>query len=115
MDAMRQLAWSCAPGLIVGVVLAVWNARQKRLEEERKAEAKRMEHERREAENARVKSETLRIALVVATAKLSYAVAMAVKRGHPNGEIEEGIEAYNQSLEQFREFEREQLVRNTEI
>lgn len=40
---------------------------------------------------------------------------MAVKRGHPNGEIEEGIEAYNQSLEQFREFEREQLVRNTEI
>ena len=37
MDAMRQLAWSCAPGLIVGVVLAVWNARQKRLEEERRA------------------------------------------------------------------------------
>lgn len=115
MDAMTQLAWTCAPGLIVGVVMAVWNARQKRAEEDRKAEAKRVEREHREAEEARVKSETLRIALVLATAKLSYAVAMAMKRGHPNGEIEEGIEAYNASLERFRAFEREQLVRKTDI
>ena len=66
-------------------------------------------------EEARVKSELLRISLVLATAKLSYAVAMAIKRGKPNGEIEDGIAQYNKSLERFREFEREQLVRNVDI
>lgn len=104
MDVLTRLAWSCAPSLIVGIVLAVWGARQKKTEAERKA-----------AEEARVKSELLRISLVLATAKLSYAVAMAMKRGKPNGEIEEGIEVYNKSLERFREFEREQLVRNMDI
>ena len=102
MDTLIRLAWSCAPGLIVGVVLAVWGARQKKREAEQKTE-----------EEARVKSELLRISLVLATAKLSYAVA--IKRGKPNGEIEDGIAQYNKSLERFREFEREQLVRNVDI
>lgn len=104
MDTLIRLAWSCAPGLIVGVVLAVWGARQKKREAEQKTE-----------EEGRVKSELLRISLVLATAKLSYAVAMAIKRGKPNGEIEDGIAQYNKSLERFREFEREQLVRNVDI
>ena len=104
MDSIMQLAWACAPGLIVGIVLAVWGVIQKRHETERNT-----------AEEARVKSELLRISLVLATAKLSYAVAMAIKRGKPNGEIEEGIAQYNKSLERFREFEREQLVRNTDV
>ena len=102
MDSIMQLAWACAPGLIVGIVLAVWGVIQN-------------ETERKTAEEARVKSELLRISLVLATAKLSYAVAMAIKRGKPNGEIEEGIAQYNKSLERFREFEREQLVRNTDV
>ena len=31
---------------------------------------------------------------VKASGALSYATAMAIKRGHPNGEVEKGIEAY---------------------
>ncbi|MEI3501055.1 MAG: hypothetical protein V8Q39_06095 [Anaerovoracaceae bacterium] len=54
----------------------------------------------------------LRISLLVATAQLSRAVAMAIKRGSPNGEIEEGLEQYNMAMEEFREFEREQIVKN---
>lgn len=104
METWMRLAWSCAPGLIVGIVLAVWAAWQKKNEGERKAE-----------EDRRVKSEMLRLSLVLATAKLSYAVAVAIKRGSPNGEIEDGVEQYNKALERFREFEREQLVRNTDI
>ena len=60
----------------------------------------------------RRKSEMLRISLLVATAQLSRAVAMAIKRGSPNGEIEEGLEQYNMAMEEFREFEREQIVKN---
>jgi hypothetical protein len=35
---------------------------------------------------------------------------MAIKRGTPNGEVEEGIEAYENALEQYRKFEREQIT-----
>ena len=53
----------------------------------------------------------LMIDLQLATAKLSYAVAMAIKRGTPNGEVEDGIKAYDKALEEFREFERDQISR----
>ena len=47
--------------------------------------------------------------LELAAAKLSYATAMAIKRGKPNGEIEDGIEQYEKALEAFEKFEHEQL------
>lgn len=47
--------------------------------------------------------------LELASAKLSYAAAMAIKRGKPNGEIEEGIKQYEKALDKFREFERSQI------
>lgn len=49
------------------------------------------------------------IDLQLATAKLSYATAMAIKRGTANGEVEEGIKAYRKALVEFQEFEREQI------
>ena len=47
--------------------------------------------------------------LQMATAKLSYAVAVALKRGEANGEVEKGVESYEKALEKFQEFERKQL------
>ena len=49
------------------------------------------------------------ISLLVATAELSYAITMAIKRGSPNGEVEVAVKRYNKAMEKFREFEREQL------
>ena len=103
MELWTTLLWSCAPGLIVGLVLSIWGAIQKKRYSEQKSE-----------EEARLESEMLKISLVLTTAKLSYAVAMAIKRGSPNGEIEEGVEEYKKSLEKFRKFEREQLIRNVD-
>ena len=40
------------------------------------------------------------------TAKLSYAIAMAWKRGTPNGEVEDGIEQYKEAMTAFKKFER---------
>lgn len=90
------------PGIIVGIILAFWNRGQKKRDDKNS-----------EREDERQHSEELRISLLVASAQLSYAVAMAIKRGSPNGEIEEGIKEYNKAMEKFRKFEREQLIKNT--
>ena len=90
------LFWAVLPSLIVAVVMAIWNAREKKRYEEA-----------RERESQRLKSESLRISLLLAAAKLSYATAMAIKRGHANGEVEVGVDAYKKAMRDFKEFERE--------
>ena len=101
MGTLTQLLWAILPGLIVAIVMAIANRRQARKDQK---DANK--------ERARMRSEELRISLLVATAQLSYAVAMAIKRGSPNGEVEEGIKQYNKAMSKFREFEREQMAQN---
>ena len=60
-----------------------------------------------EGEQRRRLGERIQITLILAVAKLSYAVAMAYKRGQPNGEMEEAIEQYKESMNAFKRFERE--------
>ncbi len=90
---------SLIPSIVVGLVLFYWERRQKK----RDAKAK-------EDETARVESDLLRLDLEVATAQLSYAVAMAYKRGHANGEMESAIDKYEEAMSKFREFERKKIV-----
>lgn len=101
---LSQLLWAVAPSLVVGIIMALWNKQQKSRENARK-----------DAETAQVKSETLRISLLLATAQLSYACAMAIKRGSPNGEMETAFAQYNEAMQTFRNFEREQLVKTTDL
>lgn len=99
------VAWcvsALAPGIVVGIVLGVWERRKKREEEHSKIQAA-----------MQVECEMIRIDLLVATAQLSYAVAMAYKRGHANGEMESAIEAYEGAMTKFRKFERKQMAINT--
>ena len=97
---MEQLLWASAPGVLTGIVLAVFSARQRQRDKSQQ-----------EVERARERESLLNINLTFATAQLSYAVAMAVKRGSPNGEVEEGVRAYEKALAEYREFEREQVSR----
>lgn len=90
---------SLVPSIVVGLVLFYWERRQK------KRDAKRTDEE-----SARIESDLLRLDLEVATAQLSYAVAMAYKRGHANGEMESAIEKYEEAMSKFREFERKKIV-----
>ena len=90
---------SLVPSIIVGLVLFYWERRQK------KRDAKRAEEE-----STRIESDLLRLDLEVATAQLSYAVAMAHKRGHANGEMESAIDKYEDAMSKFREFERKKVV-----
>ncbi len=98
MDVLHEAFWAIVPGIIVGVVMAVWNKWQKAGEQRQ-----------REREQNADKGEVLKLSLLVAAAQLSYAVAMAVKRGKPNGEIEVGVQQYNVAMEKFRNYEREMI------
>ena len=98
MDSILVFLEAILPSLLVGVVMAFYN---------RKQSIKHREMDERER-NARRKDK-LEIALLVATAELSYAISMAIKRGSPNGEIEKAIERYDYAMTRFRDFEQDQL------
>ena len=57
---------------------------------------------------ARKEEAMLSLELQMATAKLAYSVAMAIKRGEPNGEVEEGIKAYETAKSKYYRFLSEQ-------
>lgn len=101
MDELTKFLWAVGPSLTVAIVMAIFNSRQKDREN---AEAQR------EAE--RVKSEALRLDLLLAAAQLSYATTMALKRGSTNGEVEPAVEQYNKAMDKFRKFEREQIAKS---
>ena len=87
------------PSIVTSSVVFYMQRAQKKRDDKAEGKAK-----------ARRTAERLSLDLQMAIAKLAYAVAMAIKRGTPNGEVEEGIEAYENALEQYRKFEREQIT-----
>lgn len=99
LSAIVSAVWAVAPGLITGIVLAAFSRRQKRRDDA--AEERRQEYQQKEI---------VKLNLLVASAELTRATAVAVKYGHTNGEMTEGLRRYNEAIEQFREYEREQLI-----
>ena len=55
-------------------------------------------------EQARKEESLLLLELVMASAKLSYACAVALKRGKANGEVEEGAKAYEDAKTKYYHF-----------
>lgn len=98
---IESLIGAVAPSFFVGLVLFYWERRQKKKDQQNNLHEKNV-----------FEGEMFRIDLEVATAQLSYAVAMAVKRGHANGEMETAIAKYEEAMEKFRKFERKQMAIN---
>lgn len=99
MDALLWILEKALPSLLVGLVLAVYNRRENKKEKERE---KREETRREEA--------LLSLELNMSNNKLSYATAMALKRGTANGEVEEGIEAYQKAKDKYYAFLNKQAI-----
>lgn len=99
MELLAQILWAVLPGILTGIVLAVWNRKQKRRDDSA---------DQREAERHR--GEIVQLDLLVATAELTRATAVAVKYGTTNGEMAEGLRQYNEAISKFREFERERIA-----
>ncbi len=82
-----------APSVITGIGVFYWQRGQKRRDAEVDARA-----------SARKKEGLLALELQMATAKLAYAVAVAIKRGTPNGEVEDGVRAYDEARQKYLSF-----------
>ena len=81
------------PTIATGIALFYWQRAQKKRDRDNEIHAE-----------ARKTEALLSLELQMATAKLSYAVAMAIKRGTPNGEVEEGVEAYTKAKDKYTNF-----------
>ncbi|MBO5969673.1 MAG: hypothetical protein J6S14_14360 [Clostridia bacterium] len=92
-DWLLALISAITPSIICGVFMVHYNRKQNK---------KDAAVEKRAAE--RKKESLLALEMNMANAKLSYAVAMAVKRGKPNGEVEEGIAAYEAARKKYLQF-----------
>ena len=89
----ESIFWAVLPALIVGVVLAIFNRKQNKRDKEAEKHAE-----------ARKEESLLALDLQMANAKLAYATAMALKRGHANGEVKDGIKAYEQAKKNYFDF-----------
>ena len=100
LDTLFQ---SVFPSLLVSVLMLIINSRQKRRENERDRRQEKLVA-------ARNRESVLHLNLQMATAKLAYANAMAIKRGRPNGEIEEGVSAYETAKKEYLNFLNQQAT-----
>lgn len=96
---LEQFLTAILPSLCVSVIMLYFSSRQTKRDKRQ-----------RDNEEQKKRSEKTQLSLLLATAKLSYACAMAMKNGHPNGEIEDGIEQYKEAMTSFKQFERELIV-----
>lgn len=101
MDGFWSVVQAALPSLLVSIVMAVFGRKQKK-----------RDAATREREEARLEAENVQVSLLVAAAKLSYAVAMAYKRGEPNGEMEDGVEQYKEAMTAFKRLERKLVAQN---
>lgn len=99
MSHIQQMLPAILPTLLTGVILAIFTAKIQRAAKNREEDDKK-----------RRKEAKLNLDLTFASAQLSYACAMALKRGHANGEVEEAVQAYESAIKSYRKFEREQIA-----
>jgi len=93
MDRLWNFFLDMLPSIIVGLFAFYWQRAQKKRD-------KATDDNRK----ARQEETMLMLQLQWAANKLSYAVAMALKRGSPNGEVEKGIASYESAKKAYREF-----------
>lgn len=96
---LEALFLAILPSLLVSIIMAVINTRWKKREKELDERAE-----------ARKKESLLSLELLMAVGKMSSATAIAVKRGHANGEVEEAMEAFSQAKGKYLNFLNEQAT-----
>lgn len=82
------------------IICALIGLHANKAETERKADRERVEQRAIQ----RSKEGRLQLAMLNANSKLTVGVAMALKRGHCNGEVEEGLKAIAEANKEYEEF-----------
>lgn len=94
---MQAIIISITQTIIVSMLIYYLQRRQVKLDEKLQIRSA-----------ARKKESLLALELNMANAHLTHAVAIAVKRGRANGEIEEAIELYDKAKKEYFDFINEQ-------
>jgi hypothetical protein len=84
-------------GIIPSTIAAVLAHRISKKADARDAEIRQNAQER-------AKASKIQMEMITAGAALSYACAMALKRGEPNGEVEEAVEEYTIAKKNYLEY-----------
>lgn len=91
----------CAVIAGIATVLCAWIAKTNaKTEKERKA----ADEKTAKLNEQRAKEARLQLSMIAANSKLTVGVAMALKNGHTNGEVEEGLAAVNAANTKYTEF-----------
>ena len=101
---LTDIILALLPSLCVSMIMALYNHRQSKRD---------MAAQAREA--LRAEGEAVQVSLLVSTAKLSYALAMARVNGSVNGEVEDGINQYREAMKAFKKFERKIVAATNRI
>mgnify|MGYP000670848239 CR=1 FL=1 len=90
-----EILFAILPSLCVSVIMLFFNRRQAKRERE---------------EKARASQDRTQLSLLLATAKLSYASAIAIRDHKTNGEMADGVKQYQEAMHEFKKYERELVV-----
>ena len=104
MEEIKAI-WDFVADILPALLVAYITHRYTKKQEKR-------DKETAEAETKRRLNERIQVSLLVATAKLTYAAAMSIKRGKAVDELDEKIDDYTKAIKDFRNFERD-LVADT--
>lgn len=99
METFTRILWAVLPSIFCAVVMVFFNKSIAAREKKRDAQ-----------EEARKKEMLLLLKMTFANGKLGYAAAMALKRGTPNGEVEDAIESYEAAKKEYNEFVNQQHI-----
>lgn len=87
------------PSLVVSIFMVYFNRRQSKRDKDIDERA-----------TIRQQESLLSLELQMATAKMSFATAIALKRGYANGEVEDGIKAYEAAKKKYLDFLNQQAT-----
>ena len=91
----------CAVVAAIATIICAWIAAStNRLEKARKKDEEKSEQRSLQ----RSKEARLQLAMIAANSKLTVGVAMALKHGHTNGEVEEGLAAVQTANDEYARF-----------
>ena len=108
-DAMIQdllIQWG-VPSLVLGFCFGVLEYKLKKRDQHHEEERKRLIEEQKEKDKQRATETLLLMELTNANTDLTIGVAMALKNGHANGEIEDGLAAVQAAKQSYQRFHNE--------
>lgn len=111
MTDMVQTILTFASPILVAMITGAYALKQTKVQKK----IERRQDEAEERNERRAKESLLNMKMADANTQLTIGVAMALKNGRPNGEIEEGLKAVNEARTDYNNFLKELAIHEISI